>query len=270
MKLRTIALQSKLRLVQLAIRMRVVAGEFIAAVLPVNIVTTIELVAKRFGRARSDTAQFTDKAVVVPNKRPSDAVGITDGGEGAYFAQDYVTGAPSAQTYTLVGGFVWNLSKPVAESPRVTDRVAKALPSKSFNEANYATDDVNGAAAGDDQIMRYFKVTTDLNLVSDTLNSKRVGKALSETPRVSDVIAKALPSKVFTESTVVTDARINRVRKIIANATSATDAISNRNVQKVLLEAPRAASSGALRSQNYTVDMSYFAEDYVGASRVFS
>jgi hypothetical protein len=39
---------------------------------------------------------------------------------------------------------------------------------------------------------------------------------------------------------------------------------------KILADVPLATSSGSLYSQGYTVDMSYFDEDYVGESRAFS
>jgi hypothetical protein len=41
-------------------------------------------------------------------------------------------------------------------------------------------------------------------------------------------------------------------------------------VGSVLANTANLADTGFLRSQNYTVDMSYFAEDYVGESRAFS
>lgn len=213
MKLRTIALRSKLRLTILATKMRVAVGEFIAAALYIDTMSASDAVSKQPRKDRQENLSFTDQMTFVPNKRLSETVGATDG-DNPYFAEDYVTGAPLAQTYTLIGGFFWFMTKVLRETPAVSDQIAKTLPSKVFTETVNATDDVNGAAAGDDQIFQFFKVTTNLAAVSDGVLARAVSKVLSDTG-------------------------------------AATDA-------------------GSLRMQNYTVDMTYFAEDYVGTSSVFS
>ena len=213
MKLRTIALQSKLRLITLATKMRVAVGEFIAAALFANNASVSDAPSKQPRKSRIESLTLTDQMVFIPNKRPSENVGATDG-DNPYFAEDYVTGAPSAQNYTIAGGFFWFMTKLLQDASAVSDQVAKTLPSKVFTETVNATDDVNGAAAGDDQIFQYFKVTTNLAAVSDGVIARAVSKTLSD-------------------------------------GGAATD-------------------DGSLRMQNYTVDMTYFAEDYVGTSSVFS
>jgi hypothetical protein len=213
-KLRTFALQSKLRLTALAIKLRVALGEFVFAITTANNFSASDTPSKQPRKDRAETLSLADQTTVVPNKRPNDTVNITDGGEGPYFAEDYVTGAPLSQTYTLVGGFNWVLTKILQDLPVVTDQLVKALPSKSILDGVNATDDVNGAATGDDQIVQYFKVTSNLASASD------------------GTLARA-------------------VSKILSDIGAATDA-------------------GSLRMQNYTVDGTYFAEDYVGTSAAFS
>lgn len=214
MKLRTIALQSKLRLVALATKLRVAIGDFITAVLPTDTTVASDAISKQAGKNKLDGLLFTDTMVFIPTKRPSETVNITDDGI-VYFAEDYVTGAPTAQTYTLsTQQFFWTLTKLLQDAPTLSDQIAKTLPTKVLAETVNATDDVNGAAAGDDQIVQYFKVTTDLTYVSDGTVTRAVTKAAADTSAATD--------------------------------------------------------DGSIRIQNYTVDMTYFAEDYVGSSSVFS
>lgn len=51
---------------------------------------------------------------------------------------------------------------------------------------------------------------------------------------------------------------------------SSTSDVSIISVGKALVNSSEVSASGLLRSQNYTEDMTYFAEDYVGESRVLS
>ena len=95
-----------------------------------------------------------------------------------------------------------------------------------------ATDDVDGSASIlDDQEMQYFKNTTNLALASDSF-SRTVAFTRS-----------------FTEPPSVTD---------LAALTYGT----------TFLETPSFTDAGLLRSQGYC-DFSFFAEDFVGASRTF-
>lgn len=214
MRLRTFALRSKLQLTALATKLRVALGEFVFALTHADIFTASDTPSKQPRKSRIEDLRFTDQMTFVPNKRPNDTVSITDGGEAPYFAEDYVTGAPLSQTYTLVGGFNWSFTKVVQDLSVVTDQLVKSLPSKSILDGVNVTDDVNGAATGDDQIVQYFKVTSNLAAASDGTLARAVGKVLSDIGAVTD--------------------------------------------------------SGLLRVQNYTVDGTYFAEDYVGSSAAFS
>jgi hypothetical protein len=213
-KLRTIVLQSKLRLATLATKLRVAIGDFISAVLPADTTVVSDAISKQTGKNKLDGLLFTDTMVFIPTKRPSETVTITDT-TAAYFAEDYVTGAPTAQTYTLgTPQFFWTLTKLLQDTPTVSDQITKTLPTKVLAETVNATDDVNGAAAGDDQIMQYFKVTT--------------------------------------------------------NIASVSDGTITRSISSTKSDSARAASAGSLSIQDYTVDMSYFLEDYVGTGRSWS
>jgi hypothetical protein len=97
---------------------------------------------------------------------------------------------------------------------------------------------------------------------------------------VSTVDAKAISfQRSFSESANVTDDingalseddQLIEFFKSLENQAALVDADRKYVMSKILAEIPAAASSGTLYSQGYTVDMSYFLEDYVGESRAFS
>jgi len=202
----------KLRATALAKRMTVAVGEFIATILKFDTASASDQFSKRPGKRPSDSARFTDSLYWIPTKVITTRGAFFDGGDPPYFLQDYVVGAPDNQTYTLVGGFIKDIAKVLQETPATSEVVAKAF-ARSINDGMFVTDDVNGAAAGDDQITQYFKVTSELTQITDAV-SKR-------------------PLKAFTDSFATT-------------------------------------SSGSLSIQNYTIDMTYFLEDYVGIGRNWS
>ena len=213
MKLKVNVPYIKLRVSALAKRMVVAVGDFIAAIVQSDTIRVTELFSKRPTKVRTETITVTESFIRLPRKNVGSGVALFEGGDPPYFLEDYVEGGPGNQTYTLVGGFTKQVAKVLNDTPRVADAVSKTLPAKNLTENVNATDDVNGAAAGDDQIMQYFKVTTDVTGVTD--------------------IAALRSAKTFADS---------------FNTTSA----------------------GSLSIQDYTIDMSYFLEDYVGTGRSWS
>lgn len=261
MKLRTIALQSKLRLTTLATKLRVVAGEFISAVLALDSTSVLDSAAKRIGKNRTENLSVADRAVRVPNKRVADATGASDGGGGLYFAEDYVVGAPSAQTYTLVGGFSWALYKAKQESLGITDSIGGKYIGKNLSESVVVAERISGVSPLDESV-------NESPAVVDSRVS-RINKPITDAPGAAD--SKVLQfGKRISEVSLVTDARVSALYRAIGDTAGVTDGVPYRSVLKVVTEAPAVSSSGSLRSQGYTVDMSYFAEDYVGSSRAFS
>lgn len=261
MKLRTIALRSKLRLTALTTKLRVVVGEFISAVILLETVSILEALTRTFGKTKQDVVNITDHVDKVPRKNVSDLVAITDGGNAPYFAEDYVTGAPNAQTYTLVGGFYWTLSKVRQDAMSVFDDATGKYLGKNLSDNVTVAERISGVSPLDESVnetpaITDSRVNSFSKPISDTtgiVDSKvfNFSKRISDTPRVGDV-------------------RTNRFSKPVSDAASITDSVNYRNVSKVVSEVSTVSSSGSLRSQGYTVDMSYFAEDYVGSSRAFS
>ena len=159
----------------------------------IDAITALEVRLLQFGKVLGERPSFSD-------------------GE-PYFAEDYVVGAPLAQTYTEPLQVVKVVRKPLVESPALVDTDAKVF-SKVISHSVFSTDDLNGVVPGDDQTLAVFK----------SLNN---GIQAAET-----FVFKLIYRPSFTET-------------------------------------PNLTSTGYLRSQGYTVDMSYFEEDYVGASRTF-
>ena len=92
------------------------------------------------------------------------------------------------------------------------------------------------------------KVLSENPAFSDT-NYFNFGKLLEETPGISEVFSLQVTLNPFSDTPGITDS---------------ADIVPN----KVFTEAPSLTDAGSLRSQGYC-DFTFFAEDYVGASRTF-
>lgn len=103
---------------------------------------------------------------------------------------------------------------------------------KFLNDQTFVTDDLDGeASAEDDQEIAFVKTRTDIGVVSDTFD--RTVTYLRD----------------FTENGSATEFAVKLTTKFRSDSAAVSD-------------------SGDLRSQGYC-DFTYFAEDYVGASRAF-
>ena len=207
MKLRTSISPIRLRLVALSKRLAVAVGNFIRTVTLVDTTTTTDNLNRAATKPLNNSATATEVVGITPNKSLTNLVGMSDGG--AYFAEDYVVGAPSTQTYTL-----GTLS--------VELLIQKPIP------------DAILVASADVKTISFQRSFSDTISVADNANT---------------VLAQV---------------------SSLANQAALLDADRKYVMSKILAEIPAAASSGTLYSQDYTVDMSYFADDYVGESRAFS
>lgn len=105
--------------------------------------------------------------------------------------------------------------------------------SKFLNDQTFVTDDLDGeASTEDDQEIAFVKTRTDIGAASDTFH------------RAAGYL------RAFTENGATTDSQVKLTTKVSSDSAAFTDA-------------------GDLRSQGYC-DFTYFAEDYVGASRIFT
>jgi len=214
-------------------------------------------------------------------------------------------GKNELETITFDDLDVFAVDKVLEELPTALDQYASSY-NKPFNELVSFTDDVDGTASLlDDQEMQFTKVKTDAASLTDSFfrlvafdrdftetpvarethafgfgrpladtlaaletHAFDAGKPLAETPAASDAfvyaagkpltdtflgteqIAKAFAKAPFADSSSVTDTDLIQFGKVPSDLASLTDA-------------------GSLRSQGYC-DFTYFAEDYVGASRTFT
>jgi len=117
-----------------------------------------------------------------------------------------------------------------------------------------------------------FLVFTDTASTTDAL-SRATDKSLSDSTTASESIG-VVPNKQPLDGVATFDGALYFDEDYVVGApltpTYTLGAQISFAVSKVLAEVFSAASSGLLSIQNYTVDMSYFAEDYVGESRAFS
>ena len=210
-RLATAALGVRLRTVALSKRLAVAVGDFIKFLVFTDTASTTDALSRATTKSLTDSATATEIIGIIPNKRPTDLVGLFD--DESYFDADYVIGAPGTQTYTLSVQVIRAVSKPISDAVSAIDAKAFSLQRSFFENLN-VTDDVNGILADDDQTIELIKPVT------------------------------------------------NQVTALDTNYVAA--------MAKILADVPLATSSGSLYSQGYTVDMSYFDEDYVGESRAFS
>jgi len=163
-------------------------------------------------------------------------------------------------------------SKPLSDSATASESIG-IVPNKGLFDA---------VATSDDQL--YFDadyVVGAPGAQTYTLGTQVVFQVSKPVPdAVSTADAKSISfQRSFSESTNVTDDvngalseddQLIQFFKSLENQAALLDADRSYVMSKILAEIPAAASSGTLYSQGYTVDMSYFLEDYVGESRAFS
>lgn len=211
LSLGTIASPLRLGLAVLSKRLAVAVGLFLWFIKPSDTVTAADRRDLIFWKRLTDSLEALEYRLLQFGKVVNEYPSFSDGEP--YFAEDYVVGAPLAQTYTEPLQVFKAVRKPLTEIPVVVDTDAKVF-SKVISHPVFSTDDLNGVVPGDDQTVAVFK----------SLNN---GIQAAET-----FVFKLIYRPSFTET-------------------------------------PNLTSAGYLRSQGYTVDMSYFEEDYVGASRTF-
>lgn len=159
------------------------------------------------------------------------------------------------------------LSKSLTEvaggSDNKTLAVLKALPDTA-DAGDLVTIDASklltdSAAAFDLVTIDGFKILTDSYIVSE-LSQVALVKILADGVSVTDDIDGA--------TTTEDDQEISFF-KVLTDRSNAGDA-HIKSTDKTTADEAAAIDAGLLSSQNYTVDTTYFAEDYVGQSRIIT
>ncbi len=149
-----------------------------------------------------------------------------------YFAEDYVDGAPLAQTYTEPSQVFKAVGKPLNNTSSAVDDAPIKNFEKIITHGVGATDDVNGVLPGDDKTIAFFK-------------------SLDQSAHAAEEFVR----------------RVTYFRDF-SNSYSASDT-DTLLVGKIAQDAAQTSDAGSLRMQSYTEDMTYFAEDYVGITQTF-
>jgi hypothetical protein len=228
-RLRVVLSGVSLSVVVLSKKLTVELGRFVLLLTKSDAFSAAEDSIARVRKAIANITGTTDVRVMEFRKVRNNAAAFSDGEQ--YFAEDYVEGAPLAQTYTDPIQISRRVGKVLANSSAVTD-VSVLGFNKAFNHGVGVTDDVNGVLPGDDQTAAFFK-SLDQTFNAAELLDRRVAykRSFTDDPAAASAYAAFLA--------------------------------------KVTQDAAAAATDGSLRMQSYTEDMTYFAEDYVGISQTF-
>ena len=222
-----------------------------------------------------------DYVWLLTKKAPDNPVGAADQINTFAFGKTLADAASTADEINTI-----YFDKAPSDAPVATDAINKFDTTKLLADSVNATDDVDGTASIlDDQEMQFLKDVTHVASASDSLyrqvdyvraytdagyfgddNVFDVGKGVFDTPRASDSTNLLTGKHIYdipvaSETLAYALARVRSDSALLGDAKAVT-------AGKVLLDLASTADAGSLRSQGFA-DFTYFAEDFVGASRSF-
>ena len=249
-------------------------------------------------KASFQTGEFLISSEFLDVLNPLDGVGSSDGALLSFFKglTDDTNAAENATLafYKVLGenGYVtdqqlFNFFKAITNTTTLTD-----APIKSFSTV-YS----NGAAITDPISKQFGASVTNVSIITD-VPLTTAGKVLFEAPAFSDEVNTFGVVKILSNQTTVTDDldgeatplddQEMQFAKVTGNISTATDTFTRNiiftrtflnnsdvtdndvlNVGKKHSDTTSMTDVGSLRSQGFA-DFTYFAEDYVGASRTFT
>ena len=234
----------------------------------------------------TDAGSVAENATLQPGKVVADASAFTDN-DTLDVTKD--VGGDTAQDYCDVTYFL--------EDYTVGDRLDRIFLGdeeeftyvKNVSEQIFVTDDVDGEASiEDDQEIAFVKTRTEIVAITDVFDRDvAFVRNISETPAANDSPAKVV-GRPASDGGTASDS-FSRTVVYLRDFTDSAGMIDSDTIDfgsvksddgvfadsevksggKFITESPSAVSSGTLRSQGYC-DFTYFAEDYVGASRTFT
>jgi len=229
-RLRTSVAAMSLHTAVLSKQLSVEVGRFIVFLTKADAFFVSENSVVSFKKILSDLGFVSEQTNFKFIKSFADRSAFSDGEP--YFEEDYVEGAPIAQTYTEPLQVFKAVGKPINNTSSAVDDAPVRYFEKVLGHGVGATDDVNGVLPGDDQTIAFFK-------------------SLDQSFQAAEDFVR----------------RVAYFRDF-SNLYSASDT-DTLLVGKITQDAAQMADDGSLRMQNYTEDMTYFAEDYVGVTRTF-
>ena len=237
--------------------------------------------ALELGKVVSDqVAGIGDYVFLLTKKAPDSPVAVGDLGARLGSGKATTDATAVADTLNTIG-----LQKPQEDSAAAVDVNTTATTKQLTDDVSF-TDDVDGEASIlDDQEIQFVKQRTDTTFLGDSIYIQRVyirdfshaaataddalfavWKTLSDTSGASDSTNRVTGKHIY-------DMPVAADTLAFAFTSARTDSaffgdVNEVAFNKTLLELTSTADTGSLRSQGYC-DFTYFAEDYVGASRIF-
>lgn len=214
----------------------------------------------------------------------SDTARVSEGE--IYFAEDYVepgyVGIPFFIVFskvlsdgsTVTDTFAIYAPKNFSDTATLAD-VAVVAPTKGLSEALTLTDPAarsvtkiatDAATLADAAVLRPTKVVSDTTTAADAA-IRSAAKVLSEAPTLADQAIRAL-TKPISDSLTLADQSTLRPTKGLSETLTLADVVA-RVSGLAIIDQPVVSDTGSLRMQDYC-SFDYFAEDYVGQSRVFT
>jgi len=177
-----------------------------------------------------------------------------------------------ADTTTTTDEKIMSVFKTLADVASVTD-LASLAPEKFFSDSGTVTDSL---------IFARSRSFSDLAYPTDTFASQAAfSRSFSDLAYPTDTFAsQAAFSRSFTdtayatddfdgEASILDDQEMQFLKSRTDIASVSDSIIVLKTIPLVLTETPSATDAGSLRSQGFA-DFTYFAEDFVGASRTFT
>lgn len=205
----------------------------------------------------------------------SDAVSIMVG-----FARSYADSVSTSDTITSFGvvkglidqiasldALAMSLTKQLADTVVVIDNAdANSGDGLEYTDVKPSSDAVG---ASDLAVSALTKLLTDTVSITEALQQV-VTKLLTDTAIAVEQAALELGRPV-SDTTTPSDLfdRVFDANLTASDSFLTLDVLASIDVSKLLTDAANAVSSGSLRMTDY-VDITYFAEDYVGSTRTFS
>lgn len=239
-----------------------------------------EVLARSFSKSLSDTAVPADVLAKTYQAPKADSLILSD-----TFSRLVAFSRAFTEQPVLADALSKSLARAVADVSSATDTLTRAVVKQ-----------LNDAAVAQDTLTKGTTKTTADAVSADEIVLRNVGAVKTEPAVASDFyassLARFLSDGVAFSDTFASSAQYSRSLLDAANATDDVDGLAsilddqeisfvktNNNtlfvsesnvfgVEKFIGDAASLADAGSLRSQGYA-DFTYFAEDFVGASRTF-
>lgn len=185
----------------------------------------------------------------------------------SYFSEDYIEGDRTDLAFFTDNNVV-SITKFLTEQTFVTDDLDGEASTEDDQEIAFVKTRTNIASVAEvfSKIVAFIRSFTESPALTDD-QTLSVSKAISETPTVTEDVGKVIQFPKSDAGTVA-DSDVLIAGKNFADNGGIIDS-EVLQFTKASSDSGVAADSGSLRSQGYC-DFTYFAEDYVGASRTFT